>query len=400
MPTKSKSRTAFSTKAKSKPLLRRKRPYTVMVYLAGDNNLSEEMVTALKELQAAGKKNKDEIYITACFDSVYPTVRTGCYIFDDNSSLPSGQRKKEVFDYIVTDSYIPNRSPRDINTGRSIERFVKWGAKHCPADKYVLILSGHGDAFRGKTLMYDENPPAGLTISQLRSVLEKAKAHLKGNNFSILGFDNCAMNLVEIGYEFKDVADYLVSSEGFIPQSGWEYQKPLEWLIDNAVTANSETLARRFVSDFADAQYGYTIGGRSVDMAVCNLLSLKGPRNVATALDELGGALLHVFEDVSKPKDPRSFVQELFMRIVITAHWRAQTFFYEQTVDLYDFCKVLQRECDLYIALFTTLEAQISGELFKADSVKSSVSKKTQASPSDGEISGRSPISNEKIKFL
>ena len=47
---------------------KKKKNWTIMVYLAGDNNLSEEMIFALKSMHAVG--STDKIQVVALYDSI------------------------------------------------------------------------------------------------------------------------------------------------------------------------------------------------------------------------------------------------------------------------------------------------------------------------------------------
>ncbi len=331
-----------------------RRNWTVMVYLGGDNNLSEQMVTTLKGMRNAGLHNHDQIYIAACFDSVYPTVKTSYYFFDGNTGS-GGKEKKDVFDFRIANGSVAKDNGDEASTATQLSDFVKWCAENCPANNYCLILSGHGDAFRGKTLMYDESPSSSLTVDALRIALEKARRHLPGRNgrrrFAVLGFDNCAMSTIEIAFELRDIADYMVASEGWVPQSGWEYEGPLNSMIDDP-KLSAKQVADNFVTDFIDFEYDYTIGGRSVDLSVCNLKNLENDNNlnVVTRLNQLGKVLGDIFKNVP-PAPDEIVVQDVFKKLITNAHWNAQTFFYEQTVDIYDFCSLLGEECKSLAAL-------------------------------------------------
>ena len=163
------------------------------------------------------------------------------------------------------------------------------------ADRYALVLSGHGDAFRGRTLMYDENPLGGLTIKGTKiqgdcqqtsctgcskceiilrgitEVLQECQTYIQDGSavrkFDILGFDNCSMNMLEIGYQFREFADILLSSEGFIPKSGWDYEMPLKHLVHFPTNTQPEYLSTKFVEAFRDLHYDFTPAGRSVELS-------------------------------------------------------------------------------------------------------------------------------------
>jgi len=63
-------------------------PWTILVYLAGDNNLSEDMITTLKGLKAAGDDNDaSQVNILAYYDSIYPSVESNSTFLIKKSPL-------------------------------------------------------------------------------------------------------------------------------------------------------------------------------------------------------------------------------------------------------------------------------------------------------------------------
>ena len=339
-----------------------RKSWTVIIYLAGDNNLSEELIKTLQGLKNVGDTfqeidAKKRVNILACYDSVYPTVRTRYYNFSNKSTSSN----MNLDAYKLPQNNLPplpdslvkiSDNESGFNQGKGIKEFVKYVIGNYPAENYFLILSGHGDAFRGKTLMFDENPPGGLSLMRLKSVLNDGHTELirsfsetesagSKKKFALLGFDSCAMGLLEIGYEFRTIADYFITSEGYIPQSGWEYEEPLKYLVKNH-NASPGCIAKKFIECFSKIQFDYTLGGRSVDLSVCNL---NKSQDVVDKLEVLAKILFDIYANYNKPSETSKLIQDTFTKLITYSHWRAQTYFYEQTTDLLDFCERLEEEC-------------------------------------------------------
>lgn len=319
--------------------------WTVMVYMAGNNNLSEDMVTTLQSLKVVGDKNDCKINILARFNSSYPPVPTGYYEFSARNA------DKTLFECKLKDEQVYEQSHG------SISDFVSWAKKNYAAKQYILILSGHGDGFQGKTLLYDNVPFGSNTPGKLREELEKCTRSL-GEQFAVLGFDSCAMNMLELCYEFKDSAKYLISSQGLVPMSGYSYERPLEWLLENNNTALDVEIACKFATEFAKTNYNYSLGGRSVEISVCKLDETVRLKH---ATDSLARDFLSILKTEEYSEDTTEFVQDQFRTLILAAHWKAQTYFYEQNVDLADFCNLLRRSCDQLRKNIT----EISGEFSK-----------------------------------
>ena len=137
--------------------------WTIMVYLAGDNNLSEDMVTALKGMQSVGSNTN--INLLACYDSVHPMIPITYYQFKE------ADEDRPLSSYGVEE--IPVETEGAQAPTKILNDFVKWCSEEHPARNYILILSGHGDGIRGKTILSDENPFSTVSLVQWRKTLEK-----------------------------------------------------------------------------------------------------------------------------------------------------------------------------------------------------------------------------------
>ncbi|MCG6928791.1 MAG: hypothetical protein LJF30_26235, partial [Acidobacteria bacterium] len=119
-------------------------PWLTMVYLAGDNNLTEEMVLALQNLMAEGLPEKED-RIVAQFDPSGVGLFSQRYDFSDDTN-PDGTKKTRLEEYIQPYAI-------ETNTGSPavLKDFLDWALgkyKWCTAENrkrnLLLILSGHG----------------------------------------------------------------------------------------------------------------------------------------------------------------------------------------------------------------------------------------------------------------
>ncbi len=337
--------------------------WTIMVYMAGDNNLSENMVYALDEIDKfrseLPEKDRDKINMLAFFDGSSPTAPT--YYID---YTPEETFFHEIIETDFVSREATDSSVMDVKNAaspHSLINFVNWciNTRKCAAAHYAFILSGHSSGFYGNTMMADFGSNAYMTIFDLRSALENIKKnYLSGNKIDILGFDSCLMSMLEIGYELKDVAKTIVASEGNLPNAGWTYVPMFEKLIITLAEHNCEEVkeksldakaaAKCFVEGFIEQQKKYAIGGRSVDLAAWDLDEVD---TVVSALKKLAESLIDKF-DLSKLAEKRKltrediFVYEELKKIILQSHIVCQTFMHDQCVDLKDFCEQLALECN------------------------------------------------------
>jgi len=115
--------------------------WTIMLYLAGDNNLSEDMITALVGAKnAMGTPGADErVNVVAVYDSGHPTVATTHYHFTEKRS----RRSLEACAIRYKHPQRKFRGRRSPGEKLYVIDFVRWAAEKWPAEKYALILSGH-----------------------------------------------------------------------------------------------------------------------------------------------------------------------------------------------------------------------------------------------------------------
>jgi hypothetical protein len=221
----------------------------------------------------------------------------------------------------------------------------------------MLILSGHSNGALGNFLPAEHAASSGLTLPRLRSALEEAKnksrKDLGGRKlFDIIGMDSCLMGMAEVCDVAELYADYLVASEGFVPEFGWPYEflmghfgdprvdpKGVRSANDRqallqkilATVANPEEVSRYFVNAFAFYYGAQATAGVSVDIASCNLSWLTRLRQSLGALSQA------LCEQLREDAPNRTLLRDA----LIVAHWRAQSFNAELYTDVWDFCNEL-----------------------------------------------------------
>jgi hypothetical protein len=307
--------------------------WTVIVYMSGDNNLSEECVWAIKEMYRVGIKGN--VSVVAHFDS-----RVGGILRYDIGNVKGVNRvdkdgvKRDDTDGKLADRAVNERGNFDKIASREVlAKTAKSSIAENRANRYMVILSGHASGAVGNLLLSDNSPPSSLKISELRGALEDVKLHLKNegkDKLDILGLDVCAMSMAEVGYELKDVVSYMVGAEGFELNTGWPYHRILEELIENSAALDpaqmAMTIVKRYVAYYSD----YDVAGVSADLAACDL---SHSDELAAAIRELAGALIYGLDD--------AYLNDQ----IILAHWRAQSYKFEEYTDLWDFCDQLEAHC-------------------------------------------------------
>src|SRR5438093_11501060 len=179
--------------------------WTVMVYLAGSNNLVEEMVFAVRELR--GKATTKIVNVFVEFDTGSDVWRFPPSAFEAKTNEDPDRIENIDLEKLGK----KQRYPPLLNTRGILRRFVTEVMSASPdTEHYALILSGHGSGAVGDFLT---GSTPGLTIPALGSTFDRVKeelakgGHSRGGNgvklFDILGLDSCTMSMAEIGYEVE-----------------------------------------------------------------------------------------------------------------------------------------------------------------------------------------------------
>ncbi len=334
--------------------------WTIMVYMAGDNNLSENMAFSLEDFSSFGtdlrRGEGDKINLLAFFDGNSLTAPTHYIDYSDGKTLKHPIEEKDLVH--------SNRGSRNTVQGGensasaySILNFINWciNTQKRAAKNYALVFSAHSFGFHGTSFLSDGSSGDYITIFGLKWALEEANRKYLGNQkIAVLGFDSCVMSMLEVGYELKDVAQTIVASEGSLPNSGWGYAPMLRKLVSTLSRNNQKgtvdyvkEAAKSFVEGFIERQKKYAIGGRSVDIAAWNLDEIEP---LAQSLNELAVELLNRLNLPRLKKEKRLtekdvFVYEQLKKSILQSHMDCQTYMYEQCVDLKDFCERLLLEC-------------------------------------------------------
>lgn len=344
--------------------------WTLMVYLAGDNNLDSAGVADLSEMKKIG--STDAINVIAQVDRQGANQETKRYYLRKGGSL----EKDAVASLGETNTGDPN----------VLDGFIKWGIKTYPAQHYLVVVWNHGNGWndddvyrvarrdlklnvarKGENVLraqgtpggsvsvrrirvvsgqnfhralfrtsvqeavttrgiaYDDNAKDFLDNREMKRVLLSVKKTL-GRKIDILGMDACLMSMAEVGYQLRDSVNFTVGSEETEPGDGWPYDKILEGLTKKPTMAPAD-LARMIVKKYL-VSYPANAG---VTQAACNLAQSD---RMAAAVGQLSAAMRNKLSDSAVKGS------------IIQARMQAQSYEVTDYIDLYDFCKLLIANCN------------------------------------------------------
>jgi hypothetical protein len=196
------------------------RPWTVMVYLDGDNDLE---TYALDDFMEMSQVDNTNVNIVVQFD------RGG------NKTNYGGWTTAKRF--LVTRGMTPTAANAledigEANMGamETLRDFIVWARSTYPATNYALILWNHGDGWRfapeGRSPMVKgicTDHGDQLEMAELQQALREATGN-GTNPIQVVNMDACLMAGLEVVWSLKDYALYFSGSPELVPSDGSEYQ--------------------------------------------------------------------------------------------------------------------------------------------------------------------------------
>ena len=210
---------------------------TVLVYLAGKNNLSKSLQTNLEQMKAGSKRignNTLLAFVRRDIQGEQPWL----------ARISNG----ELADSLSLDDMGISTSNMQACNPELMEQVLKYAYSHYPANEYGLVLGGHstgwlieqepGDtrAFgvdNGDGYTYSSRNKRWINVSTIASVLERVP-HLK-----FIFADCCNFMCLETMYELRNVTDYIIGSPAEIPAEGAPYEQIMPALFEKNTFCSS-----------------------------------------------------------------------------------------------------------------------------------------------------------------
>ena len=325
---------------------RRTKRWTVLVWIAGDNDLDPHGLTDIREMKRVG--STDDVDVVVQIDRA---GRTGArrYHIRKGTELPSD---------------VVARLP-ETNTGdpRTAIDFFTWGMRRYPSERVMAVIWNHGSgidetdvyeraarrrvevprghvrrittsklrralfastvdhAISTRAIAFDDTSGDFLDNAELAQVLAEVTRRA-GRPLDIVALDACLMNMIEVSYELRRYAGCIVASEETEPVRGWPWNKVLGALVARP-TMSAVELARQSVKHYL-ASY------RAADGVTHSAVDVARVDGLAKAVDALAAACIPTLKSAA---DFAAFSK---------AARSAQRYDTRDFVDLGDLCRQLQ----------------------------------------------------------
>jgi hypothetical protein len=264
----------FSSTDRNLSLPQSRKKWTVLVYMDGDNNLSRYSSKDIREMMGTGSDSATNIVV----------------LWDNNPGQDvQNAAERHGYYYVERAGVTLLKDTGEVNMGnpKTARDFIAFAVKNFPAEHYLWIWWNHGGAVDRSALMKgvcwdDTNGSDHLTEVEQKEIMTYFKGKA-GKKIDIVGFDACLMATVEIAYQYKDVASYLVASEQSEPGDGWDYS------FLSKLKSNPSLSARSVATQILSYYKNYYLKQGEVD-ATMSVLYLTYAGAFARSLDNFAAA--------------------------------------------------------------------------------------------------------------
>lgn len=219
--------------------------WTILVYLDADNDLESAGIANFNQMERIGSTRDVRVVVQMDRRSGYD-ASNGNWT-DTRRYLITHDSDKSAINSIRVDN--PEMGEVNMADWHSLKNFVDWGMQEFPADHYCLIVWDHGSGWQirtNMTLPQYRYVVTDDTSGRSMNVTDIAQA-LNGYNIDVIGFDACYMQQLEVAYELRNCARYMVASTAAEPAPGYNYST---WLSRIGSDTTPEELCRDIVEDF------------------------------------------------------------------------------------------------------------------------------------------------------
>ena len=203
---------------------------TVLVYLAGKNNLSQLLQTNLEQMKAGSRRignNTLLVFVRRDIQGEKPWL----------ARISNG----ELTDSVSLDDMGIGTSNIQACNPELMEQVLRYAYSHYPANDYGLVLGGHSTGWlieqeacdtrafgvdNGDGYTYSSKNKRWINVPTIARVLEHVP-HLK-----FIFADCCNFMCLETMYELRHATDYIIGSPAEIPAEGAPYEQIIPSLFE------------------------------------------------------------------------------------------------------------------------------------------------------------------------
>jgi hypothetical protein len=283
-----------------------------MVYMDADNNLESFGIEDLNEMEGVNLEHTG-INVIVLIDRIsnfdesnggWTDTRLYKVEYDPSGSKNTTIVSRELASAAL-ELTIGGPEELDMSDPAVCSAFIDFCKTEYPADEYCLIFWDHGNGW-----MKDAGVNPAEVTGPLRAVCQDATTDpldnmlytaevgdcIEGKGITVVGFDVCYAGMLEVAYELRNDASYMIASEETEGGDGWEYDV---WLKDFISTNKSP---RNLIISVVHA---YALQYSTMSGATLSGIDLSRIGKLNTALNNFCQALYNGITNQGLQKDVR-----------------------------------------------------------------------------------------------
>lgn len=205
--------------------------WTVMVYISGDNNLEDYVVKDIElELAPVGSSANVQVVALADRGPGYDTSR-GDWQTTKLFHVTQGMTA-------APENAVADWGERNMGDKQTLIDFVTWTRANYPANRYALVLWGHGWNWHPGYVMSDDTSADTLDYEEMKAALPSI------GFIDVVGYDGCNMASIEIMNLWNGHATAITGSQEYVGWEGLQYELALAQMTSNPnMTADQVAVA-------------------------------------------------------------------------------------------------------------------------------------------------------------
>lgn len=228
-----------------------KTEWTYALYMAADNNLERFALKNIKEI----KENLDNKKVN------FIVLLDRANGYDKTEGNWTDTKILELhYGTELNDDVISELGEKDTANVSTLKEFLEFVEKYYPSDKFALNIWSHGFGVypdckinnNSRSLIQDYT--TGYSDEYSFSIIDFANTlknfcEIQNKKIDILQFDCCLMQMIEILWQLKDSAEFIIGSQAELPGSGSNYATLYETFTSNLTT---KECVSKIVDDFKE----------------------------------------------------------------------------------------------------------------------------------------------------
>ena len=253
--------------------------WTILVYLDADNDLEQAGLHNFNQMELVGS-TKDVRVIVQLDRSTGRDETNGNWTDTRRYLVTYDPDSRNMHSVRLDEQPL---GELDMGSWHTLQDFVEWGVQEFPADNYCLVVWDHGSGWlirsmdampHYKYIAVDDSSHNSINVTDIPDALANV-------NIDVIAFDACYMQQLEVAYELRNSARYMVGSAGTEPSPGYNYAR---WISKLSASTTPFQLSCAIVEAYAAE---YPSSQRNITQSALDLSKIDAVSDAASAFAQV-----------------------------------------------------------------------------------------------------------------